>query len=91
MEIAELKKRKIDELMTMADELKISEASSLRKQELIFRILEEQAKQNGFIYNEGYGLGAGPLAQGFGEVFRPSEGRGGQRGTPGGSEEEDAL
>ena len=53
MEIAELKKKKNDELMTMAVELKISEASSLRKQELIFRILEEQAKQNGFIFNEG--------------------------------------
>ena len=44
MEITELKKRKIDELMAIAVELKISEASGLRKQELIFRILEEQAK-----------------------------------------------
>ena len=53
MEIAELKSKKIDELMGVAVDLKISEASSLRKQELIFRILEEQAKQNGFIFNEG--------------------------------------
>jgi len=53
MEIAKLKNKKIDELMGVAVELKIEEASSLRKQELIFRILEEQAKQNGYIFNEG--------------------------------------
>jgi transcription termination factor Rho len=53
MDIVELKSKKIEELMKIADGLEISEASSLRRQEIIFKILAAQAKQNGHIFNEG--------------------------------------
>ncbi|MFQ5707912.1 MAG: transcription termination factor Rho [bacterium] len=53
MEIAELKTMRISELTKMAQELKVSGATGLKKQELIFRILEEQTKQEGLIFAEG--------------------------------------
>ena len=53
MDIAELKSKKIDELLDVAGDLGINGLSSLRKQEIIFRILQAQAQQNGLIYNEG--------------------------------------
>ncbi|MCG8606099.1 transcription termination factor Rho [bacterium] len=53
MEIVELKSKKISELTKMAQELNVSGASGLKKQELIFRILEEQTKQEGLIFAEG--------------------------------------
>ncbi len=53
MDIAELKTLKISELSKVAQELNISGASGLKKQELIFKILEEQTKQEGLIFAEG--------------------------------------
>jgi len=53
MDIAELKALKISELIKVAQELNISGASGLKKQELIFKILEEQTKQEGLIFAEG--------------------------------------
>ncbi len=53
MDIAELKALKISELTKVAQELNISGASGLKKQELIFKILEEQTKQEGLIFAEG--------------------------------------
>ena len=53
MEIVGLKSLKISELTKMAQELSVSGASGLKKQELIFRILEEQTKQEGLIFAEG--------------------------------------
>ncbi|MFQ5753694.1 MAG: transcription termination factor Rho [bacterium] len=53
MEIVELKTKKISELTKMAQELNVSGATGLKKQELIFRILEEQTKQEGLIFAEG--------------------------------------
>lgn len=53
MEIAELKTLKISELAKVAQELNISGASGLKKQELIFKILAEQTKQEGLIFAEG--------------------------------------
>jgi len=53
MDIAELKNRKIDDLIKVATELKIANTSGLRKQELIFEILEAQTKKNGLIFSEG--------------------------------------
>jgi len=53
MEIVELKTLKISELTKMAQNLKVSGATGLKKQELIFRILEEQTKQEGLIFAEG--------------------------------------
>ncbi len=53
MDIAELKNKKIDDLIGVANELKIANTSGLRKQELIFEILEAQTKKNGLIFSEG--------------------------------------
>lgn len=53
MDIAELKTLKISELGKVAQELNISGSSGLKKQELIFRILAEQTKQEGLIFAEG--------------------------------------
>jgi len=53
MDIAELKTLKISELAKVAQELNISGSSGLKKQELIFKILEEQTKQEGLIFAEG--------------------------------------
>ncbi len=53
MEIAELKSKRIEELIDIATGLNIEGISSMRKQEIIFRILEAQAQQNGLIMAEG--------------------------------------
>lgn len=53
MDIAELKALKISELTKLAQELNIPGSTSLKKQELIFRILEEQTKKEGLIFAEG--------------------------------------
>jgi transcription termination factor Rho len=53
MDIAELKSKKIEELIDVAATLNIEGLSSLRKQEIIFKILEAQATQNGLIFAEG--------------------------------------
>ncbi len=53
MDIAELKSKKIEELIDVASTLNIEGLSSLRKQEIIFKILEAQATQNGLIFAEG--------------------------------------
>lgn len=53
MDIAELKGKTIPELLTVANTLSIEGSSSMRKQELIFKILEAQTQQNGLIFAEG--------------------------------------
>jgi transcription termination factor Rho len=53
MDIAELKAKTIPQLMEVATALSIEGASSMRKQELIFKILEAQTQQNGLIFAEG--------------------------------------
>ncbi len=53
MDIAELKKKKISELTQLAQDLDIPSYSGLRKQELIFRILEAQTQKDGNIFSEG--------------------------------------
>ncbi|MCK5526424.1 MAG: Rho termination factor N-terminal domain-containing protein, partial [Candidatus Latescibacteria bacterium] len=53
MDIAELKAQNIVELNKLAQKLKISGYSSLRKQELIFEILKAQTEQVGLIFGEG--------------------------------------
>jgi transcription termination factor Rho len=53
MNLTELKKMKIRELLDLAKDLKIEGARGMRKQELIFAILEAQTKNNGMIYGEG--------------------------------------
>ncbi|OQX96571.1 transcription termination factor Rho [candidate division KSB1 bacterium 4572_119] len=53
MDIAELKALKIAELTKIAQDLKISGATGLKKQELIFKILAGQTKQEGLIFADG--------------------------------------
>ena len=53
MNLVELKGKNIAELTTMADELKVEGVSGLRKQELIFAILQAQTEKNGMIFGEG--------------------------------------
>jgi transcription termination factor Rho len=53
MQIDELKKMKISELSELAQTLNVPSFSGLRKQELIFRILEAQTEKDGNIFSEG--------------------------------------
>jgi transcription termination factor Rho len=53
MNLVELKKRNIKELLGLARQLQIEGASSMRKQDLIFAILQAQAEMSGLIYGEG--------------------------------------
>ena len=53
MNISELKEKKINELTQMAKEFKIEGAAGMRKQELIFALLQAQIEKNGSIYGVG--------------------------------------
>lgn len=53
LDLESLKTLKIVELNQVAQELGIQGISGLKKQELIFRILEEQTNQEGLIFSEG--------------------------------------
>src|SRR3989339_787170 len=53
MDITELKTKNISELVQISKDLKIGGTSGLKKQELIFRILEAQTEKNGLIFSEG--------------------------------------
>jgi transcription termination factor Rho len=53
MDLAELKSKNVSELTELALSLNIEGASGLRKQDLIFRILEAQTQKNGTIFAEG--------------------------------------
>jgi transcription termination factor Rho len=50
---SELKEKTIDELTEVAKELKVEGASGLRKQELIFAILNAQTEKTGYVFSEG--------------------------------------
>jgi transcription termination factor Rho len=53
MNIVELKDKKISELTKMAKAFNIQGAAGIRKQELIFALLQAQIEKNGLIYGEG--------------------------------------
>ncbi len=53
MNLTELKEKNIGELASMANELNVEGASGMRKQELIFAILQAQTEKNGMIFGEG--------------------------------------
>jgi len=53
MNLAELKEKTIAELTAIARSLNLAGASGLRKQELIFKVLEAQTEKNGLIFAEG--------------------------------------
>jgi transcription termination factor Rho len=68
MNLQELKGKKISELNTLARELNIEGASGMRKQELIFALLNAQTEQNGMIFGEGV---LETLPDGFGFLRAP--------------------
>lgn len=68
MHLAELKEKSISKLFDVAKELKVEGASNLRKQELIFAILQAQSEKNGTIYGEGV---LETLPDGFGFLRSP--------------------
>lgn len=53
MDIAELKSKKISELTKIAKEMNISGCTDLRKQDLIFKILEAQTEKDGLTFSKG--------------------------------------
>jgi transcription termination factor Rho len=53
MNIVEIKKKSIGELTVLAKELNVPGASGMRRQDLIFSILQPQADKNGALYGEG--------------------------------------
>ncbi|NVM22484.1 MAG: transcription termination factor Rho [Desulfobacterales bacterium] len=53
MNLVELKAKKVGELTTLAKKFDIESASGMRKQELIFALLQAQTEKNGLIYGEG--------------------------------------
>ena len=53
MDLIELKTKTISDLLNIAQELDLQGTSGLRKQELIFKILEAQTEKNGLIFAEG--------------------------------------
>ena len=53
MNIVELKDKKINELARMAKKFKIEGAAGMRKQDLIFGLIQAQVEKNGFIFGEG--------------------------------------
>lgn len=68
MHLAELKQKSIGDLSDLARSLKIDGAANLRKQELIFAILQGQTEKNGFIFGEGV---LETLSDGFGFLRAP--------------------
>ena len=53
MDITELKSKKISELTTIAKDLNITGYTDLRKQEMIFKILEAQTEKDGLTFSKG--------------------------------------
>jgi transcription termination factor Rho len=53
MDIVEMKTKTISDLLKVAKDLDIQGVSGLRKQELIFKILEAQTEKNGLIFSQG--------------------------------------
>ncbi len=68
MHLAELKQKSIGDLADLARSLKIEGAANLRKQELIFAILQGQSDKNGVIFGEGV---LETLSDGFGFLRAP--------------------
>ncbi|MCD6093519.1 MAG: transcription termination factor Rho [Candidatus Omnitrophica bacterium] len=69
MNISDLKKMNMAELAKTARSLKINGISGLRKQDLIFKILQTQIEKNGLIFGEGV---LETLQDGFGFLRSPN-------------------
>lgn len=69
MDIIELKKKKISELIEIAHNLRIEGARGLKKQDLIFRILQAQTEKDGLSFKDGV---LEVLPDGFGFLRSPN-------------------
>jgi len=69
MNLSEMKNKTMQELMELANEYNVENPSGLRKQELIFSILQSCSSQNGNIYGEGV---LEVLPDGFGFLRSPT-------------------
>ena len=68
LNLKSLKEKKISELALIGKDFNIEGAANMRKQELIFAILQAQTEQNGYIYGEGV---LETLPDGFGFLRAP--------------------
>ncbi|MFH1336483.1 MAG: transcription termination factor Rho [Candidatus Zixiibacteriota bacterium] len=68
MDIVELKSKTVTELLDLAEELGIPGLGGLRKQELIFKLLEAKTEKDGFIFAEGV---LEILSEGYGFLRSP--------------------
>jgi transcription termination factor Rho len=68
LNLKSLKEKKISELATIGKTFNIEGAANMRKQELIFAILQAQTEKNGYIYGEGV---LETLPDGFGFLRAP--------------------
>jgi transcription termination factor Rho len=68
MHLNELKKKKIGELISMGNDMNIENSPNLRKQELIFALLQAHSEKNGAIFGEGV---LETLPDGFGFLRSP--------------------
>lgn len=69
LDVVGLKKAKISKLQEMAHKLKVENVAGLKKQDLIFKILQAQAKQSGLMFGEGV---LEILEDGFGFLRSPN-------------------
>jgi len=53
LNLVELKRKDIKELVEIAKEFNVENASSLQRQDLIFGLLQAQTRKHGVIYGEG--------------------------------------
>ena len=69
LDIGNLKEMKIAELNKLAKELNVNGVSGLKKQDLIFKILQAQAEKEGLMFGEGI---LEVLPEGFGFLRSPN-------------------
>lgn len=69
LNLAELQRRNMNELCGLGKDLGVMGVSGLRKQELIFKILQAQTERNGLIFSEGV---LETLPDGFGFLRAPN-------------------
>jgi transcription termination factor Rho len=69
MNLTDLKLKKLSELQKIAKDLKLEGTSTMKKQDLIFKILEADTKNNGLIFGEGV---LEILPDGFGFLRSPN-------------------
>ena len=69
LEIKHLKEMKITELNKLARDMNVNGVSGVRKQDLIFKILQAQAEKEGLMFGEGV---LEILPEGFGFLRSPN-------------------